>query len=903
MISPSMNPVFNTVAEKISKQSKSAGKIGDGASQKVKKVSTQIEIYSKALVNEIADPNKRSITVIREKCNQLKKCKEMLSPLKSSVGDRFHAENLGHVIDSSLATVDVARNLLEFDEKFMKLSEELDQALGKVNDQTSWLRLGEGESSFSCTNYVDTLRAFEKMYQLYSELSKSDKGYPAKYHEYLDGKMKGVFYHVESSLKEHSSFIHEKFPLILEMRREEVLRAYDKLVNDGPENAISNYREFSEAVQKLTLLQEQFKTSSEQLSKAASGFINKNQKDEQPSFFGAFFQNLAQTLFSPATVEEYSNSFADHLEKDLKFYSQAHEQLNETLSDLEKTIFEGQDYFFKNGLDPQSNASIESFLNSLSEELTDESLSFNEYVDIRRRYAPIALLFEQQLRSSDVKKTGSPGSANPLDAIKAAKNTFEKKLEAFEHKTGFRYSKEYETQVRFALLETQWKEQKQSEEWDDATKQKIVFLFRAIQLTHPLMKALKSGIEALPNLKEGHKIEVKTPTVEENKLESWTHDFLEGKNTTAIDYSEYSPSKVLSTLKQIEYNNVKTANIVPQQYVDRSYSLREECLLLSEGGISSCQAFTYSNDPQFCEEVNKVMKEKEWHPKRLSFQRQIISEKFDEALQLSRRINDTQPATYALRGNTASGKTRSLRVDPFFKRAVDIHGEVRGAINPDAIKSSLIQKNSQISHAQVHRESSVVTSHLVDDIMRQAPMSSVIIDKRLADKQDVYDVISSSEARGTKAHFLDIDVPLEWSCLRVLTRSPQGEDPLVPFDAVAKGYKGIRQNRLDLIEKVQNSERVGMYKLYSKGDLIAQKEEGKSLEVFPDQKESFNQLINQKPEAIDQEINEVANRQLTGAYLEELRVTMPYLKGIEKYEGMTIRDALNSAAKLGKKSL
>jgi hypothetical protein len=63
---------------------------------------------------------------------------------------------------------------------------------------------------------------------------------------------------------------------------------------------------------------------------------------------------------------------------------------------------------------------------------------------------------------------------------------------------------------------------------------------------------------------------------------------------------------------------------------------------------------------------------------------------------------------YALRGNTASGKTTTVKRDPDLSaKVLDENQEVHGAMNPDNIKSRIMDVHKgRISSSQAHMEGS-----------------------------------------------------------------------------------------------------------------------------------------------------------------------------------------------------
>jgi hypothetical protein len=217
-----------------------------------------------------------------------------------------------------------------------------------------------------------------------------------------------------------------------------------------------------------------------------------------------------------------------------------------------------------------------------------------------------------------------------------------------------------------------------------------------------------------------------------------------------------------------------------------------------------------------------LAKPENWHPERRQLHDRLIAvqkaaaQSFAEVIERSGR----QPTLFALRGNTATGKTRmATQTVPVLAKALKESGGV-GCINPDLFKRSLaeIPGKAKLSSAQVHAESCVLADRLEDGLRLQKTASgataSMLVDKRLAGTHEIDAYIKLAEETGRKVELCDIDAPLERSLMGVLQRKPGGDAPRPPYVAVATGFSAVRGNRLDVIDKFLSNPALGSYHLF-----------------------------------------------------------------------------------------
>jgi len=361
----------------------------------------------------------------------------------------------------------------------------------------------------------------------------------------------------------------------------------------------------------------------------------------------------------------------------------------------------------------------------------------------------------------------------------------------------------------------------------------------------------------------------------------------------AVD--EQHANEVLTGIKRID-----------EEVRGNSYELRQKLVERSGGRIPTHEAYTYGAAEGLRGAALKQFLDnpEHWVPERRALHEAIVEEEFRKALALSERLGDPRPAVYALRGNTAAGKTTRLRGDPTFAKALDARGQPSGAINPDTYKESLKRSEAAfgrqtISHRQTHPEGSMLARRTSARIKESE--SSMIIDQRLNEEADITQLVAEAERTGKEVKFLDVDAPLEASLIRVLARKVGGADPLVPFEAVAEGFEGVRKNRAALIEEVRRNDRITHYVLYAtdrsgKSVKVAEKRDG-AFTVLEGQEDAFAQVVNSETQGTTEALRTAV---IDDAYIEratqEMGLPAHMSEALRKYHGRTFEDALREHA-------
>lgn len=209
-----------------------------------------------------------------------------------------------------------------------------------------------------------------------------------------------------------------------------------------------------------------------------------------------------------------------------------------------------------------------------------------------------------------------------------------------------------------------------------------------------------------------------------------------------------------------------------------------------------------------------------WVPERRALHNKLIADAIPKALKFAEAVRESgeEPAIYALRGNTAVGKTRmAATAIPVLASALNKSGG--GSVNPDVFKPPLrLKEGGKLTSTQVHVESHVLSDRLEAQLRPlktagNAP-ASILVDKRLARTGEIEHYAGMARETGRKIVLCDIDAPLEKSLVGVLERHPDDNDPLPPYHAVGNGFSAVRANRAAVIDKFIADPSLGSYQLY-----------------------------------------------------------------------------------------
>jgi Zeta toxin len=347
-----------------------------------------------------------------------------------------------------------------------------------------------------------------------------------------------------------------------------------------------------------------------------------------------------------------------------------------------------------------------------------------------------------------------------------------------------------------------------------------------------------------------------------------------------------------------------------------SSSLNEKIKQRLTQGDETISTFTNKELPPYGpERWNFLDDPKNWTPERQALHQKLVENAQGDAQKFADAAQNGDPTIYAMRGNTAAGKTRAIKGNiPELEGPVNATKDLRHrAVNPDNFKVDLreAQTDVTLTSSQTHAESSMLAGKFEDSLKTiktsdNTELGSILIDKRLARLEDVQQYAKMAQETGRKLNLYDVDAPLEVSLAGVLERIPGGNDPLPPYDVIAKGFDDVRTHRDNVIKFFQDNPQLGKYELY--GTLpdgskvkVAEVVDG-SVKVFE------NELyleVTAKPGEISQTI---AKKTISSQLIESLTQSLSSERAakvrevLEPYIGQTWETALNahSAKKAGK---
>src|SRR3569832_827929 len=306
--------------------------------------------------------------------------------------------------------------------------------------------------------------------------------------------------------------------------------------------------------------------------------------------------------------------------------------------------------------------------------------------------------------------------------------------------------------------------------------------------------------------------------------------------------------------------------------------------------------WAYKNDPSH------------WSPQRQALHNRLLAEAKADALAFADAAPKGEPTLYAMRGNTAAGKTRAVANNvPELANTMKVTSNMgKRAVNPDAFKQQLMTADGQnLTSSQVHAESSMLAdrfqAEMLDTKGADGKPVSMLIDKRLATLGDVQGYAELAKSTGRKFVLYDVEAPLEASLAGVLERQPGGADPLPPFEVVANGFKAIHENRANVVGLFQSDATLGTYELYGTKPTgervpVATVKNGALTKIDAEMYADAVAGPEQIPEQIGKKrITEQAIQEFTKDAPGDRRTMMQNL--LRKYIGWTWRDALDAHAK------
>ncbi len=258
-------------------------------------------------------------------------------------------------------------------------------------------------------------------------------------------------------------------------------------------------------------------------------------------------------------------------------------------------------------------------------------------------------------------------------------------------------------------------------------------------------------------------------------------------------------------------------------FVDGADWKRKQDLAASKGAQQTHEAYSAALPPADGGPAlwDHLAKPESWTPDRRDVHEGALATAHAHARAFADAV-EGPPTIFAMRGNTASGKTRAIAGNiPVLEKAVQKTAGLRHrAVNPDNFKLDLREADLdiQLSSTQVHSESSMLASRfekMLPGLKRgDGTPGSLLIDKRLDAVADVQRLAQMAKDTGRKLDVYDIDASLEISLYGVLLRPPGGADPVPNFQVIADGYVAARKNREAVMAVFTADAQLGTYKVF-----------------------------------------------------------------------------------------
>ncbi len=321
----------------------------------------------------------------------------------------------------------------------------------------------------------------------------------------------------------------------------------------------------------------------------------------------------------------------------------------------------------------------------------------------------------------------------------------------------------------------------------------------------------------------------------------------------------------------------------------KSYELRQECMWRSEGALRSIDVFTFEDIPETWG-WNKMMKylrdPNSWLPERREFHRGIVRRETDNTLQLSEKLDQAEPIVVMLRGNTGSGKSYYLKHNDPFQGALDENRKLPGVINPDTYKQRVIENEKReggkmLSSGQTHSEARFMADEVIEGARMGNPQLTEVWDQRFTNINEIGKKVKEAKKAGKKINIIDLDAPLETSCIRVLCRPEIGSAPRTGFRVIADGFRDTRNTRGELLKIVKKEQTVSNYTLRvadksGNSTIVFEKKDGVIGEI------KDQSLFDKALSNTDSEIERVGSIQINDDYLKTLDPETR--KKVEKYK-------------------
>ena len=281
------------------------------------------------------------------------------------------------------------------------------------------------------------------------------------------------------------------------------------------------------------------------------------------------------------------------------------------------------------------------------------------------------------------------------------------------------------------------------------------------------------------------------------------------------------PADVGRVVDSYRGRNYKVEKVADGYRITRGDKTSIKILERQQPGQETWQAFTVGTPKTPA--MDFLLDPKNWKPERRVLHDKLVAEAKKEARAFADAAKEGEPTVFAMRGNTAAGKSRSMADIPELKGPLAATERLKmRSINPDNFKPGLVEgtPGAKLSTQQVHFESAMLAKRLEAELKGLQTVDgkpgSMLVDKRLLMPKDVVEYATLARSTGRKFKLYDVDAPLESSMAGVLDRDVRDlGNPRPRFETVADGFRDARKHRGSIISMFEGDARLGTYELFA----------------------------------------------------------------------------------------
>ncbi|MCX6808175.1 MAG: hypothetical protein NTW50_00715 [Candidatus Berkelbacteria bacterium] len=207
-----------------------------------------------------------------------------------------------------------------------------------------------------------------------------------------------------------------------------------------------------------------------------------------------------------------------------------------------------------------------------------------------------------------------------------------------------------------------------------------------------------------------------------------------------VTYLTLEPDKIRQILSAMNQGQLSDES-------QDNYLLRQELFNDSRGQIQSFEAFssTSPSDPNLSRQLDD---ETSWYRQRRGLHSKIIDSELKSCNEIGEKLEKNM--IYAVRGNSASGKSTWLKNGPVFSSIFQGKADPNsGVIDPDIYRNFLLKHDNkdgrnQVKGYQEQKETAMITRRILRTALNQD--LSVILDMRFNETKDIDWLVQLAES-------------------------------------------------------------------------------------------------------------------------------------------------------------